>query len=132
MVRQNDKYHYEIAVTLEGGKRQVLFRKVIKGKIIEPVQYVDIQPGPVMLSVKAAPLSYEFSCQSTDGSRQVLGTALTKDLSVEAIGFEDGMCFTGVYFGMYATGNGQKAQVQRISTGLNIAQTQSESELGEQ
>jgi alpha-N-arabinofuranosidase len=108
VARQNDKYHYEIAVTLKNGKRQVLFRKVIKGKIIEPVQYVDIQPGPVILTVKAMPLSYEFSCQSADGSRQVLGTALTKDLSVEEIGFEDGMCFTGVYFGMYATGNGQK------------------------
>jgi alpha-N-arabinofuranosidase len=108
VARQNDKYHYEIAVTLKDGKRQVLFRKVIKGKIIEPVQYVDIQPGPVILTVKAMPLSYEFSCQSADGSRQILGTALTKDLSVEAIGFEDGMCFTGAYFGMYATGNGQK------------------------
>ena len=62
VVRQNDKHHYEIGVTLRQGKRQVFFRKVIKGKIIEPVQYVDIQPGPVTLSVKAAPLSYEFSC----------------------------------------------------------------------
>jgi alpha-N-arabinofuranosidase len=53
------------------------------------------------------PLSYEFSCQSADGVRQVLGTALTRDLSVESIGFDYGMCFTGVYFGMYATGYGK-------------------------
>lgn len=108
VVRSNDKHHYEIAVTLKDGKRMVLFRKVLKGKIIEPVQYADIQPGSVVLSVKAAPLSYEFSCKSSKGDVQVLGTARTRDLSVEAIGFEDGMCFTGVYFGMYATGNGQK------------------------
>jgi len=108
VARQNDKYHYEIGVTLREGKRQVLFRKVIKGKIIGPVRYVDVQPGPVILSVKAMPLSYEFSCQSAGGAREVLGTALTKDLSVEEIGFDDGMCFTGVYFGMYATGNGRK------------------------
>ncbi len=108
VARQDDRHHYEIAVTLKDGKRQVLFRKVVKGEIVEPVQYADIQPGPIILSVKAMPLSYEFSCQSANGSRQVLGTALTKDLSIETIGFDYGMCFTGVYFGMYASGNGQK------------------------
>jgi alpha-N-arabinofuranosidase len=108
VVRQNDKHHYEIGVTLRQNKRQVFFRKVLKGKTIEPVQYVDIQQGPVTLSVKAAPLSYEFSCQSSTGVRKILGTAQTRDLSVEAIAFADGMCFTGVYFGMYATGNDQK------------------------
>jgi alpha-N-arabinofuranosidase len=109
VVRQNDKHHYEIAITLKAGKRQILFRKVLKGKTVEPVKYVDIQPGPVVLIVKAEPLNYEFSCKSSNGDEQVLGTAKTRDLSVEAIGFEDGMCFTGVYFGMYATGNGQKS-----------------------
>jgi len=54
------------------------------------------------------PLTYEFFYQSKGGQPISFGTAPTKDLSVEAIGFEDGMCFTGVYFGMYATGNGQK------------------------
>ncbi|OHB57583.1 MAG: hypothetical protein A2173_11200 [Planctomycetes bacterium RBG_13_44_8b] len=110
VVRQNDKHHYEIGVTLRQGKRQVFFRKILKGKIIEPVQYIDIDAGPVILSVKATPLSYEFYYQSTSGDRKVLGTAQTKDLSVEAIGFADGMCFTGVYFGMYATGTGQKCK----------------------
>jgi len=108
VARQDDRYHYEIAVTLKDGKRQVLFRKVLKGKVIEPVKYVGVKPGPVILTVKATPLSYEFSCQSADGTKKVLGTALTKDLSVEEIGFDHGMCFTGVYFGMYATGNGRK------------------------
>lgn len=110
VVRGNDKHHYEIAVTLKNGKRQILFRKVLKGKIIEPFQYVDIGLGPIILSVKSTPLTYEFSCTSAGGSRQILGTVRTKDLSVEAIGFEDGMCFTGVYFGMYATGNGKKSE----------------------
>jgi alpha-N-arabinofuranosidase len=109
VARQNYKYHYEIGVTLRQGKRQVFFRKVIKGKIIDPIKYVDIQPGPVTLSVKASPLSYEFSCISSTGAQESLGTARTKDFSVEEIGFDDGMCFTGVYFGMYATGNGQKS-----------------------
>ena len=108
VARQDDRHHYEVAVTLKDGIRQVLFRKVVKGEIVEPVNYVEVGPGPVILSIKASPLSYEFSCESADGAREVLGTALTKDLSVETIGFDHGMCFTGVYLGMYATGNGQK------------------------
>lgn len=113
IVRANDKYHYEIAVTQHRGKRQVLFRKVIKGKVVEPVKYGDIGGWPVILSIKATPLSYEFVYQSkAKGEKPItIGTAITKDLSVEAIGFDDGMCFTGAYFGLYATGNGKKCPV---------------------
>jgi len=108
VVRGFDRFFYTIGVTLRDGKRQVFLRKVVREEEVEPIQYADVQSGPVMLSIKASPLSYEFSFQSSTGERKVLGTALTKDLSVEVIGFERGMCFTGAYFGMYATGNGKK------------------------
>ncbi|MFB0524828.1 MAG: glycoside hydrolase family 43 protein [Phycisphaerae bacterium] len=110
-VRGFDKYHYDIGVTLRQGKRQAFFRKVLRGETINPIQYVDVQPGPVILSIKASPLSYEFSCQSSTGAREVLGTALTKELSFEKISSAGSYCFTGVYFGMYATGNGKKCTV---------------------
>jgi xylan 1,4-beta-xylosidase len=108
VARAFDRFHYEIGITLKDGIRRAFLRKVVRGEIIDPIKYVDIQPGPVILSIKATPLSYEFSCQSSTGVQKVLGTALTKDLSVEIIGFERGMCFTGVYFGMYASGNGKR------------------------
>ncbi len=111
IARGNDKHNYQLAVTLRDGKRQVLFRKVLKGQVVEPVKYVDIAEGLVILSVKATPLMYEFYCKSADGTEQLVDKARTRDLSVEAIGFDDGMCFTGVYFGIYATGNGQKSTV---------------------
>jgi len=111
VVRQNDRFHYDLGVTLREGKRQIFLRKVIDSEVVEPVKYVDVQPGPVTLSIKAAPLSYEFFCTSATGEKHSLGTALTKDLSVEVIGFDHGMCFTGVYFGMYATGNGKPCTV---------------------
>ena len=109
VVRGNERHHYDLAVTLKDGKRQVLLRKVFKGQLIEPVKYAEIGNGPVILTVKASPLSYEFFYKSKKGKSVSIGTAKTKDLSVEAIGFEDGMCFTGDYFGLYATGNGQKS-----------------------
>jgi len=108
VARAFDRFHYEIGITLKDGIRRAFLRKVVRGEIIDPVKYIDVQPGPVILSIKATPLSYEFSCRSPTGVQKVLGTALTKDLSVEIIGFERGMCFTGVYFGMYASGNGKR------------------------
>jgi xylan 1,4-beta-xylosidase len=108
VARTFDGFHYEIGITLKDGKRKAFLRKVIRNEIIEPIKYIEVQPGSVILSVKASPLSYEFSCQSPGQTREVLGTARTKGLSVENIGFDRGMCFTGVYFGMYASGNGSK------------------------
>jgi alpha-N-arabinofuranosidase len=104
VLRGNEKNHYEIGITLKDGKRQVFFRKTLGGKIIEPVQYEEIGAGDVVLSVDAAPLAYEFSCQPAKGSAKKLGTALTRDFSSEKIGG-----FTGVFMGLYATGNGQKS-----------------------
>jgi alpha-N-arabinofuranosidase len=102
VIRGNEKNHFEIGVALKDGKRQVFFRKVLDGKMSEPVHFEPVGDGDVVLSVKAAPLSYEFFCQPKNGSVKKLGLALTRDLSSEKIGG-----FTGVFIGLYATGNGQ-------------------------
>jgi len=106
VIRQNDRFHYEIGVTLREGKRCVFLRKMVDAQIVESVQYVEIPDGPVTLSVYATPLAYEFMFRDSNEERAVLGTGITKDLSVERIGFDYGMCFTGTYFGLYTTGNG--------------------------
>jgi xylan 1,4-beta-xylosidase len=111
VIRQNDRFHYEIGVTKHEGVRQAFLRKVVDAQIVEPVRYADITDGPVTLSVNATPLSYEFLCADSNGKQAVLGTGVTKDLSVERIGFEYGMCFTGTIFGLYATGNGKPYSV---------------------
>ena len=109
VLRGNEKNHYEIGVTLHNGERQVFFRKILDGKLSEPVRYEKIGDGDVVLSVKASPLSYEFFHQSPHGRAKSLGTALTRDLSSEKLTFEKtgNYNFTGVYFGIYAAGNGQ-------------------------
>ena len=65
---------------------------------------MEIGSGDVILSVTASPLDYEFFYQPTKGPAKKLGTALTCDLSSEKAGG-----FTGVFMGLYATGNGQKS-----------------------
>jgi len=104
VVRGNEKNHYDIGLTVRQGKRKVFCRKILDGKITETVEYLDIADEPVTLSIMAFPLSYKFYCQSHDGKLMCLGEGRTQDLSSEKIGG-----FTGVYFGMYATGNGQKS-----------------------
>lgn len=103
VVRGNEKNHFDIGLTLKDGRRKVFFRTVLKGKTINSIPYFEIPDGDVILSIKALPLTYEFFCQTSDGAVINLGKALTGDLSSEKVGG-----FTGVYFGMYATGNGQK------------------------
>jgi len=58
----------EIGVTLKDGKRQVFVRKTLDGKVSEPVHFEPAGDGDVVLSVKAAPLTYEFFCQPKNGS----------------------------------------------------------------
>jgi alpha-N-arabinofuranosidase len=104
VLRGNEKNHYEIGITLKDGKRQVFCRKTLNGKIVEPVQYGEIGSGDVILSVAASPLAYDFFYQLGKEAEKKLGAALTGDLSSEKVGG-----FTGVFVGLYATGNGQKS-----------------------
>jgi alpha-N-arabinofuranosidase len=104
VLRGNEKNHYDIGITLRGGKRAVFFRKILAGQTVEPVRYEDLGSGDVTLFVRASPTDYKFAYQPPGGGAKDLGTALTRDLSSEKIGG-----FTGVFVGLYATGNGQKS-----------------------
>lgn len=109
VLRGNDRNHYEIGLTQHAETRKVFFRKVLDGKTVTPVAYLDVPAGDVVLSVKAQPLRYEFFFQAADGKEIHLGSAATRDLSTEQINTQKdtGFNFTGVYFGLFATGNGQ-------------------------
>ena len=106
MLRGNDHNHCEVGLVFHDGGRKVFFRSVLNGKITEPVVYADAPGKDVTLSVEASPLQYEFFCSTPHGKRMSLGTARTRDLSSEAVGG-----FTGVYMGLYASGNGQTNSV---------------------
>jgi xylan 1,4-beta-xylosidase len=106
VLRGNEKFHYEIGVTLKDDVRQVFLRKTLDGKTTEPVQYQKIESKEVVLKILATPLEYRFSFQSPGGSSKEMGAAFTRDLSSEKVGG-----FTGVYIGLYATGNGQESSV---------------------
>lgn len=81
----------------------------IWGETAEAVIYKDIPYGETILSVKASPLNYVFTCLTGDAEKISLGSAQTRELSSETIGG-----FSGVYMGMYTSGNGTKSQTNAV------------------
>ena len=100
VVRGNDSNHYDLVITLADGRRLVKFRRTIKGIDAECL-VEEIPEGPVTLRIRATDSEYTFWAQADGGVPQLVASAATKDLSTEAING-----FTGVFIGMYASGNG--------------------------
>lgn len=100
VIRGNDKNHYDLLVTLHAGKRVVMLRETLKDKVTR-TEYREIPAGEIILQIAATEREYSFSMRKQDGAAELIATALTKNLSTEVIGG-----FTGVFIGMYASGNG--------------------------
>ncbi len=97
----DSKHHYEIAVTSDGIKRRVIVRRTI-GMLSAIVAEEEIEDGEVNLSIKAVKYKYSFSYALGEGEAKEIAAGETRYLSSEVAGG-----FTGVYIGMYATGNGK-------------------------
>ena len=102
-VFQNYKHHYEIAITRIGGRPAVIVRRKIGSlQKIEVTETID--NGPLELTVLAEPMTYKFAWSRPGGVAKVIGEGEARYLSTEV-----GGRFTGVYFAMYATGNGKQS-----------------------
>jgi alpha-N-arabinofuranosidase len=98
-----NEYHYEIAIVRASGNTRLIVRRRI-GDLSAVVSDQPAPSGPIILAIKADKLQYQMGYES--GGRFVpLATGSTQHLSCEAAP----VGFTGVYFAMYATGNGRPA-----------------------
>jgi len=102
-VLMNEQHHYEIAVSYREGARIVMVRRRI-GDLSAIVAQAAIPNGLIVLEIQAMPKLYSFAYSLEGQEAKVLATGSTRYLSSEVAGG-----FTGVYFGLYATGNGQVA-----------------------
>lgn len=100
VVRGDDKNHFDFLVTMFGGKRVIMLRKYLQDKVAD-LNYREIPDGDIILRISATDLQYKFWVQQDGKAAELIGTALTKDLSTELIGG-----FTGTFIGLYASGNG--------------------------
>jgi alpha-N-arabinofuranosidase len=106
-VYRNPEHRYEIGVGRSSGRRRVFVRQTIGPSLQAITASAPVEDArPVLLRVEARPEAYAFSFGQGDAPRDwtPLGTAPTRFLSTEVAGG-----FTGAFFALYATGNGQPA-----------------------
>jgi xylan 1,4-beta-xylosidase len=103
VVRMNERHHYEIFMTIRGGRANVVLRRRIGGLQTEVACRI-LSPSEASRSVFAIEADrdeYRFSHGPSKDELRPLGVGETRYLSTEVAGG-----FTGVYLAMYATGNG--------------------------
>lgn len=100
-VVMNERYHYEIARTRLEGKNLVILRRRI-GSLWKIEQAVEYNDARIEIGIEADEVKYTFTFSAPDGQQHLLGTGECAMISKEVAGG-----FTGVYVGLYATGNGK-------------------------
>ena len=101
-VFMNGEHRYDLGVRRRAGRREVFVRQTIGPDLSASTAHAMLSgDDPVTLEVRAEPEEYTFWYRSGSGAPQQLGAARSHYLSSEVAGG-----FTGVYLGLYATGNG--------------------------
>jgi len=104
-VIMNEKFHYELAVTLAAdGRRTIIFRRQV-GTLWKVEFEETIASSEFILSMDADPHQYTFYYAEPGQERRIAGSGECYLLSTEVAGG-----YTGVYIGLYATGNGKPCQ----------------------
>ncbi|HWA76805.1 MAG TPA: glycoside hydrolase family 43 protein [Polyangiaceae bacterium] len=103
VVRMNERHHYEIFVTRRAQRTSVVLRRRIGSLQAEVAcqPLATAEASRLVLCVQADRDRYVFSYGASEGELRPLGEGETRYLSTEVASG-----FTGVYFAMYATGNG--------------------------
>ncbi len=104
-IRMNDSHHYEIGIELHRGRRSIFVRRTM-GRLSAIVVRKVLGEGAITLQIIATPSLYQFAFSQHGGSMIPLAEAETRYVSTEVAGG-----FTGVYFAMYACGNGRRSSV---------------------
>jgi len=97
-------HHYEIAVAKVDGRKVVLFRRRV-GTLWMIDRMDGFNGGAVTLGVETAHRHFRFYYVTDDGQQITVGTGETHYLAAEV-----GGGFTGLYVGLYATGNGKRSE----------------------
>ena len=101
MILLNNGSHFDIMINKKGNKRMLLV-KLQFGQTIYKSKEIELKSGPVKLKVKGEKTTFTFSYSQGDNEYTDIETVDSKFLSSETAGG-----FTGLYVGLYATGNGQ-------------------------
>lgn len=107
-VISSNRAHYDLGILRRGEKWVVRLHKVVEDMDTCLESELDTE-GNVTLFIRSDRKYYYFGVVTQDGRRWEVGTGMTKLLSSEVI-----WGFTGVFIGLYATGNGRESDIQPI------------------
>ncbi len=100
LVLVNNGTHFDLLIANENGRRAVIVQLQF-GQTIYRSQAIDLLPGPVELAIEGSGPEFIFSYAQFGEPCTIIERADARFLSSETVGW-----FTGVYVGLYATGNG--------------------------
>jgi xylan 1,4-beta-xylosidase len=98
-VFQTQNYHYDLFVSLRNEKRVAVLRKSV-GDLSEETNITPVQEGKIQMKVVMDPDNYYFQVYQNN-EWVTLGKGMTNLITTEVA-----RVWTGVYIGMYSTGNG--------------------------
>jgi xylan 1,4-beta-xylosidase len=101
MILLNNGTHFDLVIRQAGGRR-VLVSKLRFGSVVHESDAVVLKPGPVKLIIKGERANFVFLYSQGNDVPKELIRVMARYLSSETVGG-----FTGVYVGLYATGNGK-------------------------
>ncbi|MFG6489786.1 glycoside hydrolase family 43 protein [Roseateles sp. BYS78W] len=116
-VFKNERFHYEIAVGRRDSQRVVFLRRRL-GSLWKVEREQPLPHGELLLGLRADAQHYRFFFQRPGQAEQAFGTGECALLSTEVAGG-----FTGVYLGLYATGNGRHSAAPACFRGLDYRDT---------
>ena len=101
MTLLNNGSHFDLLIKKSGGKR-VLVSRLRFGSVVHESEGIPLKPGAIKLAIRCERTSFIFSYSQGEEAFRDIEKVDSKFLSSETVGG-----FTGVYAGLYATGNGK-------------------------
>jgi alpha-N-arabinofuranosidase len=105
-VWMNEKHHYDLFLSIRGGKRCLVVRRRI-GTLMAEVAQRGVGPGPVILHIDAGRDLFRFRGGCESAQSKELATGESRYVATEVAGG-----FTGLYLAMFSSGNGRPCSSQ--------------------
>lgn len=110
MVLLNNGSHFDILIAIQNGRRYVIVQLKF-GQTMYRSKQMELLPGPVELKIEGTGPEFIFSYAQHGEAFKIIEQVDARFLSTETVGW-----FTGVYVGLYATGNGVASTAQATFT----------------
>ena len=121
MILLNNGAHFDVIIKQSKGRRVVVGRLRF-GSVIHETGEAVLKPGPVKLIIKGERANFIFSYSQGNDEPKELTKVMARYLSSETVGG-----FTGVYVGLYATGNGKACTANADYDWFEYAKNESQS-----